>query len=73
MQKQDLTLIFSRTKSEADIAIAQIRSRYNLPAYLMVGIVEGILSRLKDECLIELTASAERYAESLKQDDEKEE
>lgn len=70
MANQDLGLIYASTKRDAEIAISRVRMTYNLPAYLMVGIVEGILSRLKDECLIELTTSSERYAESLKQEAE---
>ncbi len=72
MARQDLTLIYARTKSDAEIAIAQIRQKYNLPAYLMTGIIEGILSRLKDEAIIELSASADRYAEAVKQEAEEE-
>lgn len=68
MAKQDLTLIYSRTKSEAEIAIAQVRRKYNLPAYLMIGILDGISSKLKDEAIIELSQSADRYAEALQAD-----
>lgn len=65
MAKQDLTLIYSRTKSEAEIAIAQVRRKYNLPAYLMIGILDGVTSKLKDEAIIELSQSSDRYAEAL--------
>lgn len=65
MAKQDLTLIYSRTKSETEIAIAQVRRNYNLPAYLMIGILDGVISKLKDEAIIELSRSSDRYAEAL--------
>lgn len=68
MANQDLTMIYTQTKSEAELAVAQIRGKYNLPAYLMAGIVEGILSKLKDETIVELSVSTGKYIESLQTD-----
>jgi hypothetical protein len=72
MAKQDLLLIYSRTKRETEIAVAQVQRQFNLPAYLMIGILEGVLSKFKDEALMELSASSDRYAEALQQEAEKE-
>lgn len=72
MAKQDLTMIYSQTKRYTEIAVAQARAKYNLPAYLMIGILEGVLSKFKDEALMELSTSSDRYAEALQQEAEKE-
>jgi len=72
MAKQDLSLIYIRTKRETEVAVAQVQRQSNLPSYLMIGIIEGILSKLKDDAIMDLSASADRYTEEVKEEAEKE-
>lgn len=66
MQK-DLSLIIASAKREAVMAIVQLRKKYNLPAYLMAGIIDGISAEIYREVSLEITGTSERYIDALMQ------
>ena len=66
MQK-DLSLIIASAKREAVMAIVQLRKKYNLPAYLMAGIIDGIGAEIYREVSLEITGTSERYIDALMQ------
>lgn len=66
MQK-DLSLIIASAKREAVMAIVQLRKKYNLPAYLMAGIIDGISAEIYREVSLEITGTSERYIDVLMQ------
>lgn len=69
MQK-DLSLIIASAKRDAVMALVQVRKKYNLPAYLMAGIIDGVSAELYREVSLEITGTAEQYVEALTNDKE---
>ena len=68
MQK-DLSLIIASARREAVMAIVQLRKKYNLPAYLMAGIIDGISAEIYREVSLEITGTSERYIDALMQEE----
>lgn len=66
MQK-DLSLIMASAKREAVMALVQVRKKYNLPAYLMAGIIDGVSAEIYREVALEISGTSERYIDALTQ------
>lgn len=73
MAKEDLTIIFARTKRNIEGAVEVARKQGNLPAYLLVGIIDGISADLRKEAMLELSTSFDIYSMQKESENEKKE
>ena len=72
MARQDLSIIYTKAKRDFEIAFVQLRQKHSLPAYLMAGIVEGLLAEINKECVLELSATTDAYMDAVENEKKEE-
>ena len=73
MAQKDLSMLYAKSKTDTEIALAQIRRAHNLPAFLMASIIDGVSAKLQAECVMELSERSLAYAEEIAKENEKKE
>lgn len=63
---EPLCLIYAKAKADITAAIQRVTTAYPLPAFMVEGILSGLLGEVRAETISELAAETEQYNGDVK-------